>query len=41
MNESASDFVRLAELQGEIERIISEKEGLEQEWVELMEALEG
>jgi ATP-binding cassette subfamily F protein uup len=37
----ASDFTRLAQIHEEIARLTSEKEALEQEWLSLMEGLEG
>ena len=39
--EVASDFTRLAQIHGEIQRLKSEKEALELEWLGLMEGLEG
>ena len=40
MKGAATDFVRLSEIQREVEKIQSEKEALEREWMDLMEALE-
>jgi hypothetical protein len=39
--EVASDFARLGQIHQELERLSSEKEALEQEWLALMEGLEG
>ena len=39
--EVASDFNHLAQIHSEIERLKSEKEELELEWLALMEGLEG
>ena len=41
MKGAATDFARLSEIQSEVEKIQSEKEALEREWMESMEALEG
>ena len=40
MEEAASDFSRLTEIQREIERLESEQEALEREWLELITQLE-
>lgn len=39
--EVSTDFTRLAQIHEEIERLRREKEALEQEWLALMEGLEG
>jgi ATP-binding cassette subfamily F protein uup len=41
MAQSATDHARLAELQGELEPLVAEREALEASWLELSEALEG
>jgi septal ring factor EnvC (AmiA/AmiB activator) len=40
MEDAASDFSRLTEIQREIERLESEQEALEREWLELITQLE-
>jgi ATP-binding cassette subfamily F protein uup len=40
MTANASDHARLAELQGELEQAVGEREGLETSWLEMSEALE-
>ena len=41
MQASASDHGRLAELQGDLEELLAERERLEAAWLELSESLEG
>ena len=41
MAASATDHVRLRELQAELDALAAEREGLEAAWLETLEALEG
>ena len=40
MTEAASDYAQLAELQSQLESLLSERGELEMSWLELSEALE-
>jgi ATP-binding cassette subfamily F protein uup len=40
MQASATDHARLAELQADLEKLLSEREQLETAWLELSESLE-